>query len=40
MAEAEAALPGLAFVGCFRGGVSLMSTLRRGRELGSALAVG
>jgi len=40
MAEAEAALPGLSFVGCFRGGVSLMSTLRRGRELGSALAVG
>lgn len=40
MAEAEAALPGLAFVGCFRDGVSLMSTLRRGRALGSALAVG
>jgi len=40
MAETEASLPGLAFVGCFRGGVSLMSTLRRGRELGSALAVG
>jgi oxygen-dependent protoporphyrinogen oxidase len=40
MAETESSLPGLAFVGCFRGGVSLMSTLRRGRELGSALAVG
>lgn len=40
MAEAEARLPGLAFVGCFRGGVSLMSTVRRGRELGSTLAVG
>jgi protoporphyrinogen/coproporphyrinogen III oxidase len=40
MAEAEAALPGLAFVGCFRGGVSLMSTLRRGRELGSTLPLG
>lgn len=40
MAEAEAALPGLRFAGCFRGGVSLMSTLRRGRELGSGLALG
>lgn len=40
MAEAEAALPGLAFAGCFRGGVSLMSTIRRGRALGSGLAVG
>ena len=40
MAEAEASLPGLAFLGCFRGGVSLMSTLRRGRELGSALPLG
>ncbi len=38
--EAERAEPGLAFAGCFRGGVSLMSTLRRGRALGSALAVG
>lgn len=40
LAEAEAAEPGLTFVGCFRGGVSLMSTVRRGRALGSALAVG
>lgn len=38
MAEAESAQPGLHFVGCFRGGISLMSTLRRGAELGSALA--
>lgn len=40
LAETEAAEPGLAFVGAFRGGVSLMSTVRRGRALGSALAVG
>lgn len=38
MDEAELAQPGLHFVGCFRGGISLMSTLRRGAELGSALA--
>lgn len=38
MAAAEAAQPGLRFCGCFRGGISLMSTLRRGAELGSALA--
>lgn len=38
--EAERDAPGLGFVGCFRGGVSLMSTLRRARALGSALAVG
>ena len=40
LAETEAAEPGLAFVGSFRGGVSLMSTVRRGRALGSALALG
>lgn len=40
MAGLESTLPGLAFVGCFRGGVSLMSTLRRGRALGSALDLG
>lgn len=40
LAEAERTEPGLAFVGCFRGGVSLMSTVRRARALGSALAVG
>ncbi len=38
--ETERAEAGLQFVGCFRGGVSLMSTIRRGRALGSALAVG
>ena len=38
MDEAESANPGLHFTGCFRGGISLMSTLRRGAELGSALA--
>lgn len=40
LGETEAAEPGLVFAGCFRGGVSLMSTVRRGRALGSALAVG
>jgi oxygen-dependent protoporphyrinogen oxidase len=40
LAATEAAEPGLAFVGGFRGGVSLMSTVRRGRALGSALTVG
>ena len=40
LAETEAAEPGLAFVGSFRGGVSLMSTVRRGRAQGSALALG
>lgn len=40
MDAAEAKHPGLRFVGSYRGGVSLMSTLRRGAELGSALARG
>ena len=40
MEAAEAGQPGLRFAGCFRGGVSLMSTLRRGAELGSALGRG
>lgn len=34
----EATQPGLHFTGCFRGGISLMSTLRRGAELGLALS--
>lgn len=38
MDAAEAEQPGLRFAGCFRGGISLMSTLRRGAALGSALA--
>ena len=38
MDEAESTNPGLHFTGCFRGGISLMSTLRRGTELGSTLA--
>lgn len=35
---AERAHPGLRFAGCYRGGVSLMSTLRRGSALGAELA--
>lgn len=38
MAAAERDQPGLRFAGCFRGGVSLMSTLRRGSALGAELA--
>jgi len=37
MESAESTHPGLHFAGCFRGGISLMSTLRRGAELGSTL---
>lgn len=37
MDSAEATQPGLRFAGSFRGGISLMSTLRRGAELGSIL---
>lgn len=38
MDAAERANPGLRFTGSFRGGVSLMSTLRRGSALGTELA--
>ena len=40
MESTEALHPGLHFVGSFRGGISLMSTLRRGSELGSRLPRG
>lgn len=40
LTAAEQQQPGLHFVGNFRGGVSLMSTLRRGRELGANLTLG
>jgi len=40
LAAAEQQHPGLHFVGNFRDGVSLMSTLRRGRELGRSLPLG
>ena len=36
--KAEREMPGLRFAGSFRGGVSLMSTLRRGRQLGAEIA--
>lgn len=40
LAAAERDLPGLAFAGCFRGGVALMGTVRRARALGSTLGLG
>ena len=40
LAATEALHSGLHFVGSFRGGISLMSTLRRGSELGSRLPRG
>ena len=38
LAQAEAAHPGLHFHGAFRGGISLMHTLRAGDTLGRSLA--